>query len=150
MLQAPAGSNSGVTNGSVSVPFNTTLVFAAGSTLKLENAALYVQNQGSALQADGTASNPVNFTSYNNASIGGATNNNPDTNPQPGDWGGIVFRNYDQAAQPSATFPAEPTGSLIGLNGTDAISGASGVMSILNNFSISYAGGPSHRDRAPS
>ena len=105
MLQAPAGNNSGVTNGSASVPFNTTLVFAAGSTLKLQNASLYVQNQGSALQADGTPSDPVTFTSYNDASIGGATNNNPDTNPKPGDWGGIVFRNYDQAAQPIGDVP---------------------------------------------
>ena len=40
VLQAPAGNNSGVTNGSAIVPFNTTLVFAAGSTLKLENASL--------------------------------------------------------------------------------------------------------------
>ncbi len=139
VLQAPAGNNSGVTNGSASVPFNTTLVFAAGSTLKLQNASLYVQNQGSALQADGTASDPVNFTSYNDATIGGATNNNPDTNPHAGDWGGIVFRNYDQAAQPTATFPVD--GTLVGLNGADAISGASDVMSILNNFNISYAGG---------
>ena len=68
MLQAPAGNNSGVTNGSASVPFDTTLVFAAGSTLKLQNASLYVQNQGSALQAEGTTTNPVNFTSYNDAS----------------------------------------------------------------------------------
>ena len=30
VLQAPAGNNSGVTNGSASVPFNTTLVFDAG------------------------------------------------------------------------------------------------------------------------
>ena len=139
VLQAPAGNNSGVTNGSTSVPYNTTLVFDAGSTLKLENAALYVQNQGSALQADGTASDPVTFTSYNNAAAGGATNDNPDTSPQPGDWGGIVFRSYDQAAQPSATFPVD--GTLVGLNGADAVSGASGVMSILNNFNISYAGG---------
>ncbi len=45
-LQAPAGNNSGVTNGSASVPFDTTLIFRAGSTLKLQNASLYVQNQG--------------------------------------------------------------------------------------------------------
>ena len=110
VLQAPAGNNSGVTNGSASVPFNTTLVFAAGSTLKLQNASLYVQNQGSALQAQGTTSNPVNFTSYNDASIGGATNNNPDTTPHAGDWGGIVFRNYDQAANAlRSTFPVDGT-----------------------------------------
>ena len=39
VLQAPAGNNSGVTNGSASVPFNTTLVFQAGATLKSQNAA---------------------------------------------------------------------------------------------------------------
>ena len=139
VLQAPAGNNSGVTNGSASVPFNTTLVFAAGSTLKLQNADLYVQNQGSALQAEGTPSNPVNFTSYNDASIGGATNNNPDTNPFAGDWGGIVFRNYDQAATPTVTFPVD--GKLVGLNGANAISGEDDAMSILNNANIRYAGG---------
>ena len=139
VLQAPAGNNSGVTNGSASVPFDTTLVFAAGSTLKLQNAALYVQNQGSALQAQGTTSNPVNFTSYNDATIGGATNNNPDTTPHAGDWGGIVFRNYDQAATPPVDFPVD--GTLVGLNGADAISGAADAMSILNNVNIRYAGG---------
>jgi hypothetical protein len=139
VLQAPAGNNGGVTNGSASVPYNTTLVLAAGSTLKLQNADLYVQNQGSALQAQGTASNPVNFTSYNDATVGGATNNNPDTNPFAGDWGGIVFRNYDQAVTPTVTFPVD--GTLVGFNGSDAISGASDVMSILNNANIRYAGG---------
>ena len=142
VLQAPAGNNSGVTNGSASVPANTTLIFAAGSTLKLQNASLYVQNQGSALQSQGTASNPVNFTSYNDATIGGATNGNPDTNPFAGDWGGIVFRNYDQAAQPNVTFPVD--GTLQGVSGdtaSDAISGASDAMSILNFANIRYAGG---------
>ena len=138
VLQAPAGNNSGVTNGSASVPFDTTLVFAAGSTLKLQNAALYVQNQGSALQALGTNTNPVNFTSYNDATIGGATNNNPDTTPHAGDWGGIVFRSYDQAATPSVTFPVD--GTLTTTTG-DAISGEDDAMSILNNFNSRYAGG---------
>ena len=148
VLQAPAGNNSGVTNGSASVPYNTTLVFAAGSTLKLQNASLYVQNQGSGLQAQGTTSDPVNLTSYNDASIGGATNNNPDITPNAGDWGGIVFRNYDQAAQnqlaiqnnqPAPTFPVD--GTLVGPNGSPAISGASDAMSILNDFNIRYGGG---------
>ena len=105
----PAGNNSGVTNGSASVPFNTTLVFAAGSTLKSQNASLFVQNQGSALQALGTATNPVTFTSYNDASIGGATNNNPDTSPFAGDWGGIVFRNYDETNRRAAACSSRST-----------------------------------------
>ncbi len=142
VLQAPAGNNSGVTSGSTSVPYNTTLVFSAGSTLKMQNASLYVQNQGSALQAQGTTSDPVNFTSYNDASIGGATNNNPDTNPNAGDWGGIVFRNFDQAAQPTVTFNVNgPATTLVGANGGMAVSGASDAMSILNDFNIRYGGG---------
>ena len=44
--------------GSASVPFDTMLVFQAGSTLKLQNASLFVQNQGSALQSLGTAAEP--------------------------------------------------------------------------------------------
>src|SRR5262249_55684336 len=77
-LVSPAGNTSGA-GGSASVPYNTTLVFQAGSALKLQGSSLFVQNQGSALQAQGTASNPVTFTSYNDASVGGATNGNPNT-----------------------------------------------------------------------
>ncbi len=140
VLQAPAGNNSGVTNGSASVPYNTTLVFQAGATLKAQNAALFVQNQGSALQALGTPTDPVTFTSYNDASIGGATNNNPDTSPFAGDWGGIVFRNYDETnAAQRVDFPVD--GILVGPGGGDAASGASDVMSVINNANIRYAGG---------
>ena len=49
VLQAPAGNNATINNGSASVPFDTTLVFQAGAVLKMQNASLYVQNQGSAL-----------------------------------------------------------------------------------------------------
>jgi large repetitive protein len=145
VLESPAG-GSVVSNGSVSVPSNTILVFQAGSTLKLENASLYVQNQGSALQAEGTATNPVTFTSYNDASVGGATNGNPDTTPHAGDWGGIVFRNYDQAAQTANGQPAAPQlnaglGTLTGPNGGLAVSGNQDAMSILNYATIRYAGG---------
>jgi large repetitive protein len=140
VLQAPAGNNSGVTNGSASVPFETTLVFAAGSTLKSQNASLFVQNQGSALQALGTATNPVTFTSYNDASIGGATNNNPDTHPFAGDWGGLIFRNYNETiAAQRTSFPVD--GILVGAGGGAAVSGASDAMSILNNVNVRYAGG---------
>ena len=89
VLQAPAGSNPVINNASTSVPFDTTLVFAPGSTLKPQNASLFVQNQGSALEVLGgsTPATQVNFTSYNDASIGGASNNNPDTTPRAGRLG---------------------------------------------------------------
>ncbi len=149
VLQAPAGSNATINNGSTSVPYNTTLVFSPGSTLKLLNASLFVQNQGSALQSDGTSSDPVTFTSYNDTAIGGATNNNPDTTPRAGDWGGLVFRNYDDAiAANQVQFPAEGLGGtgpgngiLVGPNGGPAVSGAQDAMSILNFANIRYAGG---------
>ncbi len=140
-LVAPAGNATG-SGGSTSVPFNTMLVFQAGSTLKLEGASLFVQNQGSALQAQGTASNPVIFTSYNDASVGGATNSNPDTTPHAGDWGGIVFRNYDEtiAGQEQTNFPVD--GTLVGLNGGPAISGEQDAMSIINFATLRFGGGP--------
>ncbi len=140
VLQAPSGRNAVINNGSASVPFDTTLVFTAGSTLKLENASLFVQNQGSAIQAlGGQGSNVVNFTSYANDAVGGDTNHDgSNTVPAAGDWGGVVLRNFDQAAHPSQTFPVD--GTLQGIGGP-AISGADDAMSIFNFAYISYAGG---------
>ena len=146
VMESPAGRGPAA-GGSASVPYNTTLVFNAGTTLKLQNASLFVQNQGSALQSLGTTANPVTFTSYNDASVGGATNGNPDTTPHSGDWGGIVFRNYDENASSGTAggpsqlqaFPVD--GTLVGPNGAPAISGAQDAMSILNYTDISYAGG---------
>ena len=140
VLQAPAGSNS-YNNGSASVPFDTTLVFTAGSTLKLQNASLFVQNQGSALQVQGgaTASQQVNFTSYNDATIGGATNNNPDTTPRAGDWGGVVFRSYNEAiTSHQQPFPVD--GILQGINGP-SVAGADELMSRINFLNLRYGGG---------
>ncbi len=137
--ESPAGVGP-ASGGSLSVPYDSTLVFTAGTTLKLQNSSLFVQNQGSALQTLGTPSNPVTFTSYNNASVGGATNSNPDTTPNSGDWGGIVFRNYDDAiTSQQQQFPVD--GTLVGANGGNAISGAQDAMSLLNYTNISYAGG---------
>ena len=140
VLQAPSGSNSVINNGSASVPFDTTLVFTAGSTLKAENASLFVQNQGSAIQAlGGQGNNVVNFTSYANDAVGGDTNHDgSNTTPAAGDWGGIVLRNFDQATNPSQTFPVD--GTLQGIGGP-AISGADDAMSIFNFANVSYAGG---------
>ncbi len=131
----------GSTNPGASVPFDTTLVFQAGATMKFQGTSLFVQNQGSALQSQGTIANPVNFTSYNNAAIAGATNGNPDNQPHAGDWGGLVFRSYDESAN-AQQFPVDGTLIGTGTNGM-ALSGAQSAMSILNFTDISYAGGPS-------
>ena len=136
-ISAPSFALQSSTNGSASIPFDTTLVMDPGTVLKLENASLFVQNQGSALQALGTSNNQVTFTSYNDSSVG--TGTGPvDNTPRGGDWGGIVFRNYDEAAN-SQQFPVD--GTLVGPNGQPAVSGASDVESLLNFAQVLYAGG---------
>ncbi len=165
VLQAPATtSNDPIANdGSAAVPAMTTLLFAQGSTLKMQNAALLVQNQGSSLQIEGgpNPSQLVNITSYKDSSIGGATNGDPSSLPVSGDYGGILFRNFNQAAGGAAgrssLFPGQTpiTGSFASdgrLKGAftdpnsrtsqlDAISGADPVMSYINFLVEKYAGG---------
>ena len=162
VLQAPQNDPT-FTDGSAAVPAMTTLLLAAGSTLKMQNAALLVQNQGSALQIMGgpNSSQIVTVTSYKDSSIGGATNGDPSSTPAPGDYGGILFRNYNEAAGGSAgrssLFPGQIpiTGSISSdgrLKGPftsttsrtsqlDAISGADPIMSYLNYLVEKYAGG---------
>ncbi len=149
VLQAPGGGTGLVQNdASVSVPFNTMLVFDAGSALKLQNASIYVQNQGSALQVRGGPNQiqRVNFTSYFDDTIGGDTNGDGAPGgsgfaPRGGDWGGIIFRNYDQRNRTNVDpFPVD--GRLQGPNGQDARSGADDAMSIINFAQFRYGGGP--------
>ena len=149
VLQAPSSGNGGVNDGSVALPSMTTLVFQPGSSLKLQNAALLVQNQGSAVEALGSSGTPVTFTSYADDTVGGDTNHDAsNTTPRAGDWGGIIFRNFDQQNRPQ-TFPGEipvtgnPTidSRLKGPGGADAISGADDLMSTINFTTIKYGGG---------
>lgn len=140
--------------GSASVPFNTTLSFQSGSALKLQNASLYVQNQGSALQATGgfNAEDRVTFTSFSDDSVGGDTNGdglNGDgglaeqggRDPQGADWGGLIFRNFTQLGRTNRVpFPVDSR--LKGPDGTDARSGADEALSFVNFARIRFGGGP--------
>ena len=147
------------------IPALTTLTFQAGSTLKMQNAALLVQNQGSALQILGGPNTyqAVTITSYKDSSIGGVSNGDPSTVPTPGDYGGILFRNFSQAALPgspnarSSNFAGQiPVSGIPSidnrLKGTfanandpgsqrDAISGADDIMSYISFLTEKYAGG---------
>lgn len=142
VLQAPSGTDPVANDGSGSVPFDTSLVFAAGSTLKLQNASLFVQNQGSSLSTLGDANpnNHVTFTSYANDTIGGDTNHDAsNTVPRAGDWGGIVFRDFQQKNR-SNTFPVDVTLTQ-GPNGLPAVNGQDDALSSVSFADITYGGG---------
>ncbi len=158
VLAPGAGTSGFQRDGSASLPFNTTLVFDAGSILKLSNATLFAQNQGTAIQVRGGA-NPgesVIITSLNDDTAGGDTNNDlSDTQPAGGDWGGFAIRSFDQlgpnagpnggAAPRTNTFPID--GRLKGLVDSntgafaDARSGVDETLTIINHADIRFGGG---------
>ena len=169
VLQAPApsgGQAATIANdASTALPALTTLVFQPGSVLKMENAVLLVQNQGSALQILGgpNAAQAVIVTSYKDSTVGGVTNGDPNSTPAAGDYGGLVFRNFSQAALPGQSAPrADLFPGQIPLTGNplsdnrlkgqltdlanpnsqaDAISGADDIMSSIQFLTERYAGG---------
>jgi hypothetical protein len=158
VLAPGAGTTGAQRDGSASLPFNTTMVFQAGSILKMSNASLFAQNQGTAIQVRGGA-NPgesVIITSLSDDSAGGDTNNDGgDTQPLGGDWGGLVVRNFDQlgpnappngSAPPrSITFPIDGRlkGTVDPNTGTfaDARSGADEELTIIDHADIRFGGG---------
>ena len=136
------GTNPAVPNdGSFSLPFDTTLAFGPGSILKMQNATLFAQNQGTSvlLLGGSKAGQQVTITSLADDSVGGDTNRDgSSTTPRPGDFGGIALRNFQQDAR-NDIFPVD--GRLKGPLNTDAFSGADDLLSSLNFLSITYAGG---------
>ena len=145
-----------IPDGSATVPFNTLLAFQPGSILKMRNASLYVQNQGSAIQFNG-GPNPdqrVYVTSYNDDSIGGDTNRDgapisqggTGTNPFPGDYGGILLRNFNDTTNGSRPIPITPGPDDPTLPQVDdrqrlGISGADEALSVFNFATFRFGGG---------
>ena len=100
-----------------------------------------MQNQGSALEVLG-GSTPIHAGQLHvlqRRQHRRRHQQQPGHHPAPGDWGGIVFRSYDEAiAANQVQFPVD--GVTQGINGP-AISGEDDGMSIINNAIIQYAGG---------
>ncbi len=162
VLRAPAGPDQVANDASAAIPTMTTLIFEQGTALKMQNAALLVQNQGSALQVLGGPNSfqQVIITSYKDSSVGGATNGDATSVPASGDYGGIVFRNFDQynnGSPRSSLFPGQLpltgnssidrrlNGPIVHrddpINPMDAVSGADDIMSYINFLVEKYAGG---------
>ena len=85
----------------------------------------------------------VHFTSFSDDSVGGDTNKDGISGqggrePQGGDWGGIVLRNFRQQGR-AATFPID--GTLRDSTGAPATSGADDALSIIDFAQLRYAGG---------
>jgi hypothetical protein len=89
------------------VPRGVTVMVDAGAIFKMRRSAVNVgstsptiDRSGGAFQVLGIPTQNVYFTSYDDATIG--RDNNPDTVlPQPGNWGGLAFRNDIDATNPT-------------------------------------------------
>jgi hypothetical protein len=95
--------------------------------------------QGSAIQTRGGSQQgrQVIFTSYADDTVGDDANGDGiDSTPRPGDWGGLVLRNFDDISNGRAANPV-----LFPVNGALGLSGADDVMSAVNFANIRYAGG---------
>jgi hypothetical protein len=135
VIQAPSGQSPTLNDGSASIPALTGLIMNQGTTTKLQNASMLVQQNGAWLQLKGGSqpSERVSFTSYANDAIGGDTNRDGASSaPRGGDWGGIVFRKYDNTGR----------GTSFTVDGVmPSTAGADDVMSSLNFANLSYGGG---------
>jgi len=74
---------------SITVRNDSTLTIAAGAIVKIKPGAEFMVN--------GTETNKIVFTSFNDDSYGGYTNGDNATSPNPGDWFGIFLHGQSPA-----------------------------------------------------
>ncbi|MEJ7591906.1 MAG: hypothetical protein WKF77_10180 [Planctomycetaceae bacterium] len=98
---------------SLEVPKGTTLMIDGGAVIKLRKALIGVgssstgvDRSGGALQVLGTPFRKVTFTSWTDESIGTDTTPSP-TAAQPGDWGGVAFRETVDRTQARFNYQSE-------------------------------------------
>ncbi|MCX6033149.1 MAG: right-handed parallel beta-helix repeat-containing protein [Chloroflexi bacterium] len=85
-----------IPDGNLQVASGATLTLAPGTIVKFEHAFVTFQVDG-ALDARGTAAQPITFTSLRDDSVGGDTNGDGSVSrPAPGDWNLMRFNNLSQ------------------------------------------------------
>lgn len=102
----PIAANTTWTTGNVYVAQNCTPVVLAGATLTIQPGVVVKFGAPNAsgmrvdgrLIAQGTAAQPIVFTSYADDSAGGDTNGNGPSSGAPGDWYGLVLTSGSQTA----------------------------------------------------
>jgi len=119
-----------VVSGQVSVTEGATLTIEPGVVVKFLDVTSGLYVSGS-LAVQGTESQPVYFTSYQDDSVGGDTNmDSADSLPYPGDWDGIILGDFTNA---SYTF--SHTQIQYSENGVTL----AGVTAEANNFYCTYS-----------
>jgi PKD repeat protein len=105
-----------LTGGFVYVTNNSTLTIEPGTIIKGNGAALVI-TRGSKIIAEGTATQPIVFTSYQSA-----------TNRSSGDWGGILLMGKAPIN--------DPAGERLGEGGIDPVKGLYGGTDVNDNSGI--------------
>ena len=147
---------------SLTIPSGVTLTIAPGTVVKAEGGNTGACGSsapslciGGTLNAVGTASQPIVFTSINDNSVGGATGTG---SPKAGDWGGISLDGSGAAnlqeshiqyfSQGVSTFSAETSGSLVVSN--DTFSDGQWPMYVGDSGSVSVTGNSATGTYAPA
>ncbi len=132
------------------------LVIDPGVIMKMSGSTIQAQVGGSQLIAEGTASEPIVFTSINDNSYGAGgtfdTSNNANATPQPGDWGGLFFDSNSSGSIDHAVI--QYAGGSVGIAGGfahfNAVEIQQAEVRIANSLFFDNASGDSSGDSDPT